>query len=262
MDDIRGVVVSVNYGDLLAITLPRIMPHLSECVVVTTHADEQTKAVARSIQGTRISETDAFTRHGARFNKGLALEEAGFDVLGRRGWILVWDADCIFPEYLPVEELEVGNLYSAPRRIVDDYPAWARGESECLYKLHQEVGFPGYFHLFNAEDSHLQPAPWYDVTYSHAGGGDGFFQSRWPKGKKIHLPCEVFHLGPVDTNWFGRASARLDGVAPDSEAAALMSEYKRGKGWIRGRKPKIPIQDRVQVPGHEPRKWIHASQDV
>ena len=33
---IRGITISVNYAPLLAVTLPRNMRHLSECVVVTS----------------------------------------------------------------------------------------------------------------------------------------------------------------------------------------------------------------------------------
>lgn len=262
MPSLRGLTVSVGYADLLAITLPRWARRLEECVIVTAPHDLDTQRVALASPNCRLHITDAFTRHGAVFNKGLALEE-GFELLGRHGWILAFDADIVLPDApLPLEGIVPGNLYSAPRRILKDPKKWHSGYDWQRAKLHQEQGMPGYFHLFHADDPHIQELPYGDLTYSHAGGSDGFFQSRWEPERKIWLPTEVLHLGPVDCNWFGRASQLIDGTPGDSKAAAMMSGFKAQKGWIRGRAPAERVQERVIVPGHEPRKWVYARQDV
>ena len=112
----NGITVCVNYSDLLEITLRRNMRHLSRCVVVTSPEDANTLAVVDSVPNCTAYVTDAFKRHGAAFNKGLALEE-GFEFLGRQGVICSWDADIVFPDSFPVPDVQPGKLYSAPRRL-------------------------------------------------------------------------------------------------------------------------------------------------
>lgn len=250
---VKGIVVCVNYDDLLAITLPRNIWHLSSCLVVTTKEDERTKTVCRSVPGCQVYETDAFTRYGARFNKGLALEEA-FDVIGRVGWILVWDADVLFPNQSPLFTNTVpGNLYSARRHVLNDASSWYDRINWAGVPIHNDKLFPGYFHLFHADDPMLQQHPWYDVTFSHAGGGDGYFQSRWAEQDKIRFPWNVMHLGPIDTNWHGRASDRIDGqpITDQQESRRLQTEYVQAKGWVRGYRRR-PVEEHVEIPGHSP----------
>lgn len=251
---IKGVVVCVKYDDLLAITLPRNVWHLSSCLVVTTKEDERTKAVVRSVPGCQIYETDAFTRHGATFNKSLAMEEA-FDIVGRSGWIMVWDADVILPDQSPLfSDVVPGHLYSARRHVLNDARQWHDRLSWGSVPVHMDRLFPGYFHLFHADDPALQRRPWYDVTFSHAGGGDGYFQSRWADKDKVRFPWNVMHLGPIDTNWHGRVTDRVDGqpLGPESEQARAMQEcYVRAKGWVRGYRRQA-VNEHVEVPGHSP----------
>ena len=250
---IKGIVVCVGYDDLLTLTLPRNLKHLSSCLVVTSKTDQRTRDLVKSV-GCELYQTDAFTRHGARFNKGLALEE-GFDVLGRSGWIMVWDADVILPSptLAPMGDLQVGKLYSARRHILTEPKQWSEHLNWSKVHIHNDKLFPGYFHLFNADDPVLVQRPWYDVTFSHAGGGDGYFQSRWKPEDKIRFPWNVMHLGPIDTNWHGRATDRTDGQPVDGqqESKAMQDVYVRAKGWVRGG-IRRPVQEHVEVPGYLP----------
>lgn len=231
MTPIKGITVSVGYDDLLAITLPKNARHLMELVVVTSPDDRRTQDVVASIPSARCHVTDAFTRHGAKFNKGAALEE-GFDALGRDGWILIWDADVLLPDIFDPDNLDPQFLYGAERRIMED-PTQAIPPPAEWRKLlgRRETGYPGYFQLFHADA--VASLPWYDTTFRHAGGGDDYFQSRWPSEQKAKLPIQCLHLGPVDTNWFGRVSPRRDGDATDSTggAEAEMETLLRFKGW-------------------------------
>lgn len=253
MTEIKGIVVCVNYDDLLAITLPRNLKHLSSCLVVTSLTDQRTVDRVKSV-GCNIYQTDAFTRHGARFNKGLALEEA-FDVTGRSGWIMVWDADTLLPPPLlaPMDNLQIGTLYSARRRILINPKEWSEHTNWERLPIHNDRVFPGYFHLFHADDPVLVRRPWYDVTFSHAGGGDGYFQSRWTDTNKTRFPWHVLHLGPIDTNWHGRATDRIDGqpVEDQQESKRLQDAYVRAKGWVRGG-IRRPVREHIEVPGHSP----------
>lgn len=245
----KAIVVCVGYDDLLAITLPNNIRHFSECVVVTSPGDERTRRVCESVTNTRVFCTDAFTRHGAAFNKGLAIEE-GFDFLGRDGWICVWDADILLPDRPDWGVIECGRLHSASRRIVNDVLDWNENNDWSDYPISSESGMPGYLHLFHARDPAIAQQPWYDLKFVHAGGGDGYFQSRWPPHLKTYMPFEVLHLGPKDTNWFGRVSERADGTIDDRAYVnqAEMERYLRYKGW---RRPHTvaEFQEKVDVPG-------------
>lgn len=249
---IRGIVVCVNYDDLLAITLHRNMRHLTECVVVTSPTDQKTKDVCRDIPGVRVYETDAFYRFGAKFNKGLAMEE-GFDILGREGWILIWDADTLLPDDISYN-YQPGNLYNAHRLILSNPKNWTPEYDWNRAPLSNDREFPGYFQLFHASDAQISQHPWYDVTFAHAGGCDGYFQTRWAPCRKIRLPFKVLHLGPRDANWFGRATERVDNT-PVEEAAIHKQEMQKFlafKGW--GRPINTPFDEssyseKVAVPG-------------
>lgn len=248
---IRGIVVCVNYDDLLEITLWRNMRHLTECVVITTPTDERTKEVCRKVPNVRVFETDAFTRFGAKFNKGLAMEE-GFDFLGRHGWILIWDADTLFPDELPsLNNLYQGRLYNAPRLILADPTRWRPDLDWSTLPISNDKSFPGYFQLFYAGDRIINQRPWYDVTFAHAGGGDGYFESRWPNHLKIRMPEKVLHLGPRDTNWFGRASPRRDGLTVEEQEQYQreMRDFLSFKGWAKTDVDVTTYNEKVAVPG-------------
>lgn len=248
--EIRGITISVGYGDVLAVTLARNMRHLTECLVVTSPDDARTLAACRDVPGVRVHVTDAFTRHGAAFNKGLAMEE-GFDVLGRHGWILIWDADCLFPDSLPFDQLSPNTLHGARRRILEDPSHWSPDLDWSTCTLSRDGGPIGFFQLFNADAPSVKnKRPWYDVSFAHAGGGDAFFMDLWPPNNRKVLSLDVLHLGPKDTNWFG-----MSPEARDTMAAFIMRN-----GWDRSH-PRVDrsavdrvgeIRERVDVPGYEP----------
>jgi len=115
----NAICVCVEYEDLLAITLPRALRHFQRVLVVTSHADAATGGVVAANPPAEIFRTSAFTRGGAAFNKGAAIEE-GLDQLGRRGWICLLDADIVLPEQIDWRLLRVGFLHVPWRRILED----------------------------------------------------------------------------------------------------------------------------------------------
>ncbi len=234
MPAVRGIVVSVDYSAELQITLERNMRFMGECVVVTSPRDAKTTAVAGSVPNVRICHTDAFWRHNASFNKGAALEE-GFSVLGRHEWILIWDADTLFPDNLDLTQIVPGNLYGATRRCLLNQDEWTPDFDWKRALPTREKDVAGHFQLFSADDPCIATRPWYDVTFTHAGGGDGYFASRWPRERKSK-PFEVLHLGRPGRNWFGRDNQKL------------MDEYCASKGF--GRHPSgKAFNEHVNVPG-------------
>jgi hypothetical protein len=239
MEAIRSLVVCVEYDDMLAVTLKRNARHFTEVLVVTHPGDKRTRDVVADVPSASCLLTDAFYRHDAKFNKGLAIEE-GFDRLGREGWLCVWDADTLLPSDFAPPRLTIGKLYSAKRRMLENMEEkykWYFADERSWRQLPYcaDRVFAGYFHLFNAADPVLEEHPWYDVTFTHAGGGDGYFQSRWSNSDKLMLPFDVLHIGPRDRNWFGRTTRRIDGLDAyvPVQRTYDMQEYARKKGWLK-----------------------------
>lgn len=245
--NLRGIVVCVSYDDLASITFARNVRHFTELIVVTSPHDAKTQELCRKFDNVVPFVTDAFYRNGAKFNKGLAIELASIEHC-RDGWNLIHDADIILPPDFRVPSLNVGTLYGARRRLLiepkhfDDSLRWQE------LPLSNDVELAGYFQLFHASDPHIAARPWYDVTYTHAGGGDAYFQNRWSNAEKQWLTQEVLHLGPRDSNWFGRATPRIDDEETPEAAKhrADMEAFLRFKGWNRKRTVKT-FAERVEV---------------
>lgn len=255
----RGLVVCVGFDDLLAITLPRNMRFMSKCFVVTSPDDERTKSVCAAVPGVVVFETDAFTRHGARFNKGLAMEEA-FEYIGRNGWILIWDADILFPDYADLSSAKPDCLNGCNRVMLDDINKWT---PDMTWRT--KVPYPdpigiGYFQLFHADAPRIKNhRPWYDMTFAHAGSGDAYFVELWEPGLINKLPFTCLHLGPSATNWFQRVTPRIDGapVANQTENAKMMMRYLRFSQWgpngpiLKGMEiDDLPPLNRIEIPGY------------
>jgi hypothetical protein len=240
--------VCVNYSAILAITLPRNMRHMSECLVVTSPDDHATQDIACGVPGVSVFETTAFHDFGAKFNKGYALE-LGFEKLGRHGWIAIWDADCMFPDEMPLHLLKPGHLNGCRRRILDDPSLWSPDLDWRRYPLSRDGGPIGFFQAFRADDPVLIDRPfWYEVTFTHCGGGDAYFIKHWDSARLIVHPFDVLHLGKTDMNWFGTSQESRD----------MMARFVRENGW-RGASRKHTeesarrapeIIERVDVPGY------------
>jgi hypothetical protein len=248
---IRGLTVAVGewYARTLEVCLVRNMRHLVECWVVTAPGDP-CAAVARAVPGVHVVETDAFTRHGARFNKGLGMEE-GLEAMGRRGWILIHDADILFPDSLGLPVLSTEKLYGAHRRLLKDVDQWRPDLDWNTCHPLRDGGPIGFWQLFHADAPSLAGRrPWYEVSFAHAGGCDDYFMRLFPADRRVVLPVQVLHLGPCDTNWFGA----------DPEGRDMMARYVTENGWLRAMQQHAPEAAqraappprRVEVPGYEP----------
>lgn len=240
-DDITVVTVCVHYDDILALTLPSWKKHFENIWVITTWKDRKTQDLVNRLGGAKCFCTDIFYHRGARFNKGAALEEF-FDYMPPEGWFLHLDSDIVLPEVLPIpDKLDVGKLYTVPRRNFpalkkynpeeswDKYP-WERQNLKGRRDISQVTPL-GYFQLFNIADPHLKTGkPRFGRDFFHAGKYDIFFMRHWgdPRGENDFetLDFAVLHLGPVGRNWCGRVTPRLDGEAPpfSDEIKALQRE--------------------------------------
>jgi hypothetical protein len=181
------------------------------------------------MKGVELFRTDAFTRYGAIFNKGMAIEEA-FDVIGRSGWILIVDADIALPATFELGELDRDVLYGAARRQLPEGVLDLDGDWE-RWELTREDPCAGYFQLFHAEAAALRSLPWYPRGYMNAAYADWDFALRFTT--RTALPSPVLHIGRQYENWCGRASPRLDGTAvPDADRKLVqMGELLMAGGW-------------------------------
>lgn len=279
----RAIMVSVDYNDILAITLPWNRHHFDEVYVVTSTADyDNVKAIADPNNAMVIA-TDLFYADGAVFNKFRSLEY-GLDVMGRHGWLCIMDADILWPKKVPIKPavemesyatkpefskyLRCGYLYTPLRRMVP-WPMPTVPSEQCKkcfgsgnvysphnqdlnpnnngrvwgskipcdchtpsipsenewqhYPIHRNTKeWAGYSQIFHAEDPALGKPPWYDISWSHAGGADSAFQHKWTQDRKIRPNFEVLHLGPAGVNWYGRATPYADGtIHPDADTRSV-----------------------------------------
>lgn len=226
LKEVRAILVSVNFDDFLALTLPHNSRFFSETIVVTHPDDKATQRVVERVPGSTCFVTDAFYRNGADFNKWLALEE-GLDSIGRSGWILVTDADIILPPTVPDLTLTPGYLYGAERLVVSGERDWF--PIERAWECARDTPAPrwcGYFQLFHGSDRNCDRKPWYNTDLGHAAIADEPFRARWSPETRRLLPFSVLHFGDVDQNWFGRVTPRLDGgpLPPLPDAKRKMQE--------------------------------------
>ena len=85
------VIVSVNYGDYLAWTLPLNLRHFDKIVVVTTFTDQQTQDLCKFYDVECVT-THSFYQNNARFKKSCGVNE-GLARLKRDAWVAHMDAD-------------------------------------------------------------------------------------------------------------------------------------------------------------------------
>lgn len=231
MGGICGVTVCVNYDDFLSLTLRRNMSHLHKCVVVTSHEDDRVTEVVRGVEGVELFRTDAFTRNGAIFNKAQAIEDA-LEMLDHSGWILLFDADIMFPETFARVQLERNVLYGVLRHQLPDGVADIDGDW-TRWELVSTGPRGGYFQLFHAQTEALSSRPWYPTNLGDGAAADSEFSNKF--AMHLLLPDPVLHIAPSFENWFGRVTPRLDGApVPDAEQNRLrMGEHLLSVGSSR-----------------------------
>jgi hypothetical protein len=226
-----GLTVCVDYGDLLAVTLPRNARGFERVVVATTEADRATLDIVADVPNAVAFTTDAFTRDGATFNKGLAIEEA-IEFFGREslGWLCCFDADILMPPKLPLPQLATSVLYAPRARVLPDATRWPDYEDPATWPSlgrYDDGGeFAGLFLLFNSHAPHLAGKRyWFGTAWEHAGGYDSQFWGEWPAEKRVRMDWDVLHLGEPGKNWYGRTTPTLDGTVPEQaeERAARMA---------------------------------------
>jgi len=203
---LSGVVVSVNYADRLAETLPKNIGLFDELVVVTTEEDEMTQAIARQ-HGAKLVISNRCFDDDHSFNKGRMLNE-GLAGLKDPDWVILTDADITLNpktrEYVFGHSLNPGVLYFTQRQ---DRTAVAHQ----LISTNSEPN--GYFQLFNPKARAIRekwPRPICE-EFCSAGSVDSWFWQQWPRDKIVFVPeLGVEHIASarLGENWNGIAATK------------------------------------------------------
>lgn len=230
--NIHGLTVCVGYADRLRMTVGRWLGGLDSLTVITDLHDRDTLWLAHGA-GCRVYQTDAFTRHGAAFNKGAAIE-GGRLFMPWSDWVLFFDPDIMPPEGWKrcVEAVHPtpGRLYGCRR-----FQGGQRVQGDAI-----GVGF---FQLFHSSDPRVCVPDGEDLIethWTHAGNYDNAFMHRWPDADRVDLGFHVEHLGERG-NWWG----------PDSDMTVERMEAERRLRGGRKDHEKIGTQQarRGAVPG-------------
>ena len=232
------VIVSVNYGDYLAWTLPLNLRHFDKIVVVTTFTDQQTQDLCKFYDVECVT-THSFYQNNARFKKSCGVNE-GLARLKRDAWVAHMDADIVLPprarEMLEKVNLDPACLYGIDRMMCESFEDWLKYFIHPKYQLHEEnifikpnafetfgirVGLLGkdqyadgyapigFFQLWNPTGSGVSE---YTVEHESAGKDDMLFALKWPRRRRLLFP-EILgiHLesqtpAKMGSNWNGRVT--------------------------------------------------------
>ncbi len=219
---INGLVVCVNYADMLALGIARWMTGLDSLTVVTDTRDRATPELAAEHRA-RCVATNKFYEHGAAFNKGAAMEYARTSVMPFRDWCLLLDADVVPEEGWRdrIEgHLQTGRLHGCWRLDARD----ADGIDKPTGRVADDVVGYGYFQLFHTEDPIVRARkPLLDTDWQHGGNYDSTLLLAWGQ-PAVELPLRLWHIGGVSHNWYGRGER-------EKFAAMEAGRAARGGGW-------------------------------
>ncbi|MBI3406934.1 MAG: hypothetical protein HY040_01075 [Planctomycetes bacterium] len=224
---LEGIIVSVDYGDFLAETLPRNLAHFDRLVVVTQPEDGETIAVCKKHGVPHVS-SNFHLEDGEMFNKG-RLINLGISHLRHEGWLLQLDADIVLPErlrhMLRLARLDPNCIYGADRfnsrsfaELESAYggqPQWRQHyllsppRAEAGQRLvHWDYGYCpiGYFQLWHGSSRRVYP-----INAGGAEHSDVVFATQWDRRHRILLPEVIcLHLeqgnNRFGSNWNGRTS--------------------------------------------------------
>lgn len=214
MNDTRAITTSVDYHDILALTLPHNMSQFASMLVVTHPEDSKTIQVATEC-GADVFTTEVFYERNAVFNKLAAIEQ-GLDYLGRHGWLCIIDADIAIPHARHPWEKKIGKLYVPQRLIHSKIPDEVPLERRWGKCRSQKEGFSGHCQIFHASDpAFFAHNNWHPLHQTWAGTGDPYFERLWNSWNHARPPFRVLHIGETGKNWAGRVTPYADGSVDD-----------------------------------------------
>lgn len=207
------LVVCVDYSDYLEDTIKHNLDLFDTLHIVTSSKDLATQELCLKYSGKiNCIITDLFYSNGALFNKGSSINYA-LSTIERKNWILVGDADCLYPKNIKKDLINSDKncLYTYRRKLV--------ANKKHMYDIKNNVADPlghhnknvhlgiGYCQIFNFESRFFPKQNYYPTTSNNASTSDIAFSRNWPsKFRKVIESDYVLHLGELCKNWKGRKS--------------------------------------------------------
>lgn len=231
---LEGVIVSIQYWDYLAITLPNNKQYFDKLVVVTDSKDIKTKKICE-LNNVECVVTDDFYLDDPKIaNKARGINK-GLEKLSKDGWVVQLDADIwlppLFRSVLSAIPLEVDKIYGMDRMMCKNYLEWFKFSYLEFRPIHE-----AWIYL------HLDSFPIGQRVVQYKGEGYlpiGFFQLWNPKGSKVlTYPEEKSGYDRTDIVMAKLFPRYKRGFIPDLACVHLDSgTHTTGKNWF-GRKTK------------------------
>jgi hypothetical protein len=195
---LTAVIVSYNYSDFLALTLPHNKEVFDNVFVITKPEDTATIELCAKLNVCCMG-SNKFTHNGAKFNRGAVYNEFFWKYSGVSDWVVLLDSDILVPEgirdHVKSGALDTEVLYGSRRYDVDTvekYKAYVE-DPLTVYQCTLLRGFAfGYFQMFNLQSSVFDEL-WmksngnpYPESYSNAESDWQFVE--WNFGKQVYDP--------------------------------------------------------------------------
>lgn len=203
------IIVSVNYNDLLIVSLSHNVKIFENITVVTSPDDLLCQKICQKF-GVNCLVTSVMYEGGAVFNKGKAINE-GIKSLDNPDFILLIDADIVLESKIDIDSLSEDVLYTSSRLICKSYQIYKSWKDENLDiekvgRLENNKGI-GFFQLFNISNSNVDRENPYPENSQNASWSDLIFRDKFPK--KSDWGGKTIHLGDPYINWDGRVTRRF-----------------------------------------------------
>jgi hypothetical protein len=181
------VIVSVNYNDLLLVSLQHNSKIFENITIVTSSDDILCQKICQKF-GVNCVITDVMYEDNAIFNKGKAINE-GIKSLKNPDFVLLIDADIIVKEKININELNKNVLYSSDRWICKSYNLYNQWQERNLNieKIGRNEGDKGigFFQLFNISNSNIDREKPYPEMSNNAAWSDLVFRDKFLIRNKI-----------------------------------------------------------------------------
>jgi GR25 family glycosyltransferase involved in LPS biosynthesis len=193
------IIVSVDYNDLLILTLQKNKRIFHNITVVTSKTDQKCKEICDKF-GVSCIQTDIMYDNNSVFNKGKAIN-AGINSIENPDLILLLDADIIVENDINLHDLNDKYLYTSERIILPNYDSYLDYINNGVYnKLERDHGL-GFYQLFSINNNSINRNNPYPDNSSDASWSDLEFRNKFQFKKNID---RVIHLGDTRKNWKGR----------------------------------------------------------
>ena len=195
------IIVSVDYNDLLILTLQKNRKIFHNITVVTSKTDQKCKEICDKF-GVSCIQTDIMYDNNSTFNKGKAIN-VGINSIENPDLILLLDADIIVENDINLHDLNDKYLYTSERIILPNYDSYLDYINNGVYnKLDRDQGL-GFYQLFSINNNSINRNNPYPDNSSDASWSDLEFRNKFQFKKNID---RVIHLGDIAKNWSGRVT--------------------------------------------------------